>query len=121
MQRLVDSYACEWKQAIDDPGTLKRFRHFINSAETDTNIQFVDERGPDPADQADRAQARRRGRVMIAAETVRSMATASRWVYVCRVNEIVPNTGVCAKVGNDQVAVFRVCADDESASIRSMR
>ncbi len=45
MQRLVDSYACEWKQAINDPGTLKRFRHFINSAETDTNIQFVDERG----------------------------------------------------------------------------
>ncbi len=45
MQRLVDSYSCEWKKAINDPGTLKRFRHFINSAETDTNIQFVDERG----------------------------------------------------------------------------
>ncbi len=45
MQRLVDSYACEWKKAINDPVTLKRFRHFINSAETDTNIQFVDERG----------------------------------------------------------------------------
>ncbi|HEY1076666.1 MAG TPA: nitrite reductase large subunit NirB [Fontimonas sp.] len=45
MQRLVDSYACEWAKAIDDPGTLKRFRHYINSAEADSNIQFVDERG----------------------------------------------------------------------------
>ena len=51
---------------------------------------------------------------MIAADNA-AMVTASRWVYVCRVNEIVPNTGVCAKVGDDQVAVFRVCADDDSA------
>ena len=45
MQRLVDSYECEWKKAINDPETLKRFRHFVNSAETDSQIQFVDERG----------------------------------------------------------------------------
>ncbi len=49
------------------------------------------------------------------AEASAAMTVASRWVYVCRVNEIVPNTGVCAKVGDDQVAVFRVCADDDSA------
>lgn len=30
------------------------------------------------------------------------------WTYVCRVAEIVPNTGVCAKVGRWQVAVFRL-------------
>ena len=31
MQRVVDTYECEWKKAIDDPVTLGRFRHFINS------------------------------------------------------------------------------------------
>ncbi len=45
MQSLVDTYECEWKKAINTPETLKRFRHFVNSQETDTNIQFVDERG----------------------------------------------------------------------------
>ncbi|TAJ55268.1 MAG: nitrite reductase large subunit [Nevskiaceae bacterium] len=45
MQGLVDTYECEWKKAINDEQTLKRFRHFVNSAEPDANIQFVDERG----------------------------------------------------------------------------
>jgi nitrite reductase (NADH) large subunit len=45
MQGLVDTYECEWKKAINDEQTLKRFRHFVNSAESDANIQFVDERG----------------------------------------------------------------------------
>ncbi|MDP9139310.1 MAG: nitrite reductase small subunit NirD [Pseudomonadota bacterium] len=41
-----------------------------------------------------------------------AVAPVARWTYVCRVNEIVANTGVCAKVGSDQVAVFRVCTDE---------
>jgi nitrite reductase (NADH) large subunit len=45
MQRLVDSYECEWKKAINDPETLKRFRHFVNSDEPDANVVFVAERG----------------------------------------------------------------------------
>ena len=36
----------------------------------------------------------------------------SEWIAVCRLNEIVPNTGVCALVGGRQIAVFRL--DDDS-------
>ena len=36
----------------------------------------------------------------------------SEWVKVCRLDDIVPNTGVCALVGGQQVAVFRL--DDDS-------
>ena len=36
----------------------------------------------------------------------------SEWVAVCRLEDIVPNTGVCALVGGRQVAVFRL--DDGS-------
>jgi len=39
------NYACEWKVAIEDPATLKRFRTFVNSNETDRNVVFVEERG----------------------------------------------------------------------------
>jgi nitrite reductase (NADH) large subunit len=45
MARVIGNYACEWKVAIEDPATLKRFRHFVNSSETDRNVLFVEERG----------------------------------------------------------------------------
>lgn len=34
------------------------------------------------------------------------------WIAVCKLADIVPNTGVCALVGGHQVAVFRL--DDDS-------
>jgi nitrite reductase (NADH) large subunit len=45
MARVIQNYACEWKVAIEDPQTLKRFRHFVNAEETDKNVLFVEERG----------------------------------------------------------------------------
>ncbi len=41
MQGLVDKYECEWKQAIEDPKMMKRFKHFVNSDDTDDNLVFV--------------------------------------------------------------------------------
>jgi nitrite reductase (NADH) small subunit len=40
----------------------------------------------------------------------------SDWIPVCRLKEIVPNTGVCALVHGRQVAVFRV-GDEELFAI----
>ena len=45
MARIVATYECEWKKAVEDPATLRRFRHFINSDQTDGNVVFVQERG----------------------------------------------------------------------------
>jgi nitrite reductase (NADH) large subunit len=45
MQRVVDTYECEWKKAVNDPQTRRRFRHFVNSGEHDGNVMFVPERG----------------------------------------------------------------------------
>ncbi len=45
MQAVVDSYQCEWKTTLESPESRKRFRQFVNSKESDSNIQFVDERG----------------------------------------------------------------------------
>jgi nitrite reductase (NADH) large subunit len=56
MQRVIDSYECEWKKTIDDPRAMRRFRHFINSDHPDSHVVFVDERGqPRPARSAERA------------------------------------------------------------------
>lgn len=45
MQRVVDTYQCEWKTTIADENKVKRFRHFVNSDKHDENIIFVEERG----------------------------------------------------------------------------
>ena len=45
MQHVVDTYACEWKEAVTDPNVRRRFRHFVNSAQVDENVVFVPERG----------------------------------------------------------------------------
>ena len=45
MARVIDSYQCEWRKAINDPQTLKRFRHFVNSDRADDNVVFIEERG----------------------------------------------------------------------------
>jgi len=41
MQLLVDSYKCEWKEAVENPEIRKRFSHFVNKPEEkDPTIQF---------------------------------------------------------------------------------
>jgi len=45
MQHVVDTYECEWKKAVEDPETRKRFRHFVNSEHADENVVFMEERG----------------------------------------------------------------------------
>ncbi len=45
MQIVVDTYEDEWKVAVTDPATRRRFRHFVNSDAGDANVTFVEERG----------------------------------------------------------------------------
>jgi nitrite reductase (NADH) large subunit len=45
MQHVVDTYACEWKAAVNDPATRRRFRSFVNSDRPDEHVVFVEERG----------------------------------------------------------------------------
>ncbi|MGY8527323.1 nitrite reductase large subunit NirB [Paracidovorax citrulli] len=45
MQHVVNTYECEWKKAVTDPETRKRFRHFVNSEQGDEHVVFVEERG----------------------------------------------------------------------------
>lgn len=41
MKGLINKYECEWKQAIENPEMMKRFKHFVNSDDTDDNLKFV--------------------------------------------------------------------------------
>jgi nitrite reductase (NADH) large subunit len=67
LQHVVDTYSCEWKNAVTDPETRKRFRHFVNSEQPDQNVVFMPERG-----QIRPATIEERQRVMIPIVAVRS-------------------------------------------------
>ena len=45
MARNIGNYHCEWAATLEDPEKLKRFRHFINAEQSDSNLLFVRERG----------------------------------------------------------------------------
>ncbi len=44
MQGLVDTYKCEWKEVVENPELRKRFRHFLNSEESDETLAWARER-----------------------------------------------------------------------------
>ena len=51
MQKLVDTYTCEWKEVVNNPELRKKFSPFVNSEEHDTSIEFVsmrDQKMPTP-------------------------------------------------------------------------
>ena len=41
MAALVNTYKCEWKQAIENIEIQNRYSHFVNSEEIDENLNFV--------------------------------------------------------------------------------
>jgi len=45
METVVGAYQCEWKTTLESEASRKRFRQFVNTDGTDSNIQFVSERG----------------------------------------------------------------------------
>jgi nitrite reductase (NADH) large subunit len=61
MQQVVNAYECEWKKAVNDPQTRRRFQHFVNSKAGDDNVSFVSERGQiRPATAAEKREQPRR-------------------------------------------------------------
>lgn len=46
MERVIDTYQCEWKTTLENPEKLKRFRQFVNAPDAeDEHVVFVEERG----------------------------------------------------------------------------
>ena len=83
MQHLVDTYQCEWKTAIENQNSVKRFRQFVNSDESDNGLVYVQERGQvRPATAAEKAQAKALG------ESDKQSATFAKNAHRISIEEI---------------------------------
>lgn len=45
MEFMIQTYACEWKEVVNDPKLRARFKHFVNAEEEDPSVQFQEMRG----------------------------------------------------------------------------
>ena len=110
MQRLVDSYACEWAAVVRDPEKRAQFRHFATTTAADPRLAFVRERAQRrPADWPDTA-----------ALPIPAPETDGEWVWVARVDQVPRDGGITVPYGNTQIAVFNFASRDEWYATQAM-
>lgn len=113
MQRVVDSYHCEWAEVVKDPERRKFFQQFVNTDETESTIEIVHERGQSrPADWA-------ADTIPVTELTLpngqKYLPTPDdrTWVRVGRVDDFPSEGGSAVRYGYSQIAVFRFSSRNE--------
>ena len=121
MQYLVETYKCEWKEAINDPEKRKLFRQFVNTEENESCIEFVDERGQKrPADWPKEGE-------LVQLETAsdkpfkrKPPAPQMSWVKVGERADFPANGGAAIKYGDVQIAVYNFASRGEWYACQNM-
>ncbi len=124
MQRLVDSYQCEWAAVVRNPEKRRWFRQFVNTEEEESCIEFVSERGQSrPADWPSETIALEQFRMLdgrtLAAHR-EEQADEPRWVRVGSVDDFPLDGGSTIKYGQTQIAVFRFASRGEWYACQNM-
>jgi nitrite reductase (NADH) large subunit len=113
MKHLIDTYQCEWTSVVRDPALRAKFKHFVNSAEGDTTVRMVTQRGQArPSDwikpKAGEESAPRRLPVL-----------RTSWVKVARVEDFPKDAGMTIKYGAAQIAVFNFASQGKWYAVQN--
>ena len=113
MQRVVDTYRCEWNDVVNDPDKRRFFQQFVNTVETEPDIEIVSERGQQrPADWADDT-------VPLSQLTLPngnkygSTTQDHAWIRVGSVADFPTDGGGTIRYGYAQIAVFNFASRNE--------
>ncbi len=149
MQHLVDTYKCEWKEVVNDPEKRRLYRQFVNTDETEANIEIIDERGQRrpadwPKDGVPLVQLSLRGGVSAhlssngngngngnghAANGNGHLGNGKpkdagrlqkQWVAVGRVSDFPKDGGAAIKYGGVQIAVYNFASRGEWYACQNM-
>jgi nitrite reductase (NADH) large subunit len=111
MQHLIRTYQCEWKAVVDSPALQAKFRHFANTEQADSSVEFVDERGSlRPSDWS---------KVDIQAPRIQLPVVQTSWVQVGKVGDFPQNAGMAVQYGTAQIAVFNFTARGEWFAVQN--
>ncbi|WP_380180694.1 nitrite reductase large subunit NirB [Kalamiella sp. sgz302252] len=93
MARVVESYQCEWQTTLANPDRLALFRSTLNSDQPDESVQWQQVRGQ-----------------IAPAEQIPHVATVHNygWTEICRLEDIPPQAGIGARLGQQRIALFRL-------------
>jgi NAD(P)H-dependent nitrite reductase small subunit len=124
MQFLVDTYKCEWTEVVNDPERRKWFKQFMNTDETESSIEFVQERGQRrPADWVkDGVKLEQitlpNGQKLV--DLTLPVKKTEKWVNVGNVRDFPKDGGATIKYGQTQIAVFRFSSRSEWYATQNM-
>ncbi len=115
MQKLVDTYTCEWAEVVRDPAKRSKFRHFANTSDGDSAIRLVAERGQHrPADWDKQPSPP-------PLTNVRRLPVVHRsWVKVASTESFPKDGGISIKHGSAQIAVFNFASRGEWYATQNM-
>jgi len=118
IQRLVDTYQCEWAAVVRDPEKRRSFRQFANTEETEPCIEIVSQRGqPRPAFWPSEQVSLRQFQEL---EQAAANETETDWVRVGCVADFPRDGGAAIKVGRVQLAVFNFASRGEWYACQNM-
>lgn len=135
LQRLVDTYECEWTKVVNDPERRKQFSQFVNTDESESGIEIITERGQArpanwPKDGvklqqiealAVRSQeSRAEDPVKPANGKRRTEQAQPEWVNVGAVADFPKDGGAAVKYGDVQIAVFNFSSRGEWYACQNM-
>jgi nitrite reductase (NADH) large subunit len=97
MQKLVDTFTCEWTEVVRNPEKRAQFRHFAGESKADPSVDMIVERGqrypgPWPSE---------------AITSKRRLPVIQRkWVKVADATEVPAEGGIAIRYGRSQLALF---------------
>ncbi|BCG09678.1 nitrite reductase large subunit NirB [Buttiauxella agrestis] len=93
MVSVVDTFQCEWQTTLNSPDRLALFRSYVNSEQPDEAVQ----------------RQTLRGQLQPVSEVVHlpTVAPVKPWQAVCNISEIPAQAGIGARLGEQQIALFR--------------
>ncbi|WP_315711097.1 nitrite reductase large subunit NirB [Brenneria uluponensis] len=106
MQRVVDSYQCEWQTTLESPARLALFRGFLNSDSPDEAVVMVPERGQIRPAQGDEKPSAN------APFALKPADHETEWVHVGALQDIPANAGMAARIGQQQIALFHLSGSE---------
>ena len=113
MQNVVDTYQCEWAEVVNNPEKRRFFQQFVNTKETEPDIEIISERGQQrPADWP-------KDFVPLSEFTLPNGRKYSpetedhTWVRVGSVKDFAAEGGGTIRYGYSQIAVFNFASRGE--------
>ncbi|CAJ0635803.1 6306_t:CDS:2 [Entrophospora sp. SA101] len=110
MERLINTYQCEWAQVVKDPKRRNEFRQFVNTEDTQTSIEIITERGqkrpadwPKDVSVLQPLMSNGNGDVV---SNGKNELTGKSWVKIAPVDLFPDNSGKVIKYGDTQIAIF---------------